>query len=169
MQTFSPFFKPRWLTGKASVCQCRRRGLIPGLGRSPGGGNGNPLQHSSLKNPMDRGAWWATVHEVARSQTQLSNWPHTHTHTCKFLDNKSHLSSCYTMNIILLIAGIFKIYMIHSPWPKRASKLSESQDKHLCIHTHTHRHTHAYMKCWQDKSLGYEFLGNPRSKEYVMG
>ena len=44
-------------------------GLIPGLGRSPGGGHGNPLQYSCLENPMDRDAWWATVHGVANSQT----------------------------------------------------------------------------------------------------
>ena len=44
-------------------------GLIPGLGRSPGGGNGNPLQYSCLGNPMDRGAWEATVHGVAESDT----------------------------------------------------------------------------------------------------
>ena len=48
-------------------------GLIPGLGRSLGGGNGNPLQYSWLENPMDRGAWWATVHGVAKSRTCLSN------------------------------------------------------------------------------------------------
>ena len=46
--------------------------LIPGLGRSPGEGNGNPLQYSCLENPMDRGAWQATVHGVAKSHTQLS-------------------------------------------------------------------------------------------------
>ena len=45
--------------------------LIPGLGRSPGGGNGNPLQYSCLKIPMDKGAWWAIVHGVAKSQTRL--------------------------------------------------------------------------------------------------
>ena len=44
-------------------------GLIPGLGRSPGGGNGNPLQYSCLGNRLDSGAWWATVHRVAKSQT----------------------------------------------------------------------------------------------------
>ena len=44
-------------------------GLIPGLARSPGGGHGNPLQYSCLENPMDRGAWWATVHRVAQSGT----------------------------------------------------------------------------------------------------
>ena len=46
---------------------------IPGSGRSPAGGNGNPLQYSCLKNPMDRGAWQATAHGVAKSQTQLSD------------------------------------------------------------------------------------------------
>ena len=46
-------------------------GSIPGLGRSPGGGNGNPLQCSCLENPRDGGAWWATVYEVARSRTRL--------------------------------------------------------------------------------------------------
>ena len=44
-------------------------GSIPGFGRSPGGGRGNPLQYPSLENPMDRGAWWATVHRGAKSQT----------------------------------------------------------------------------------------------------
>ena len=47
----------------------RDTGSIPGSGRSPGGGNGNPLQHSSLENPMDRGAWWAIAHRVTKSQT----------------------------------------------------------------------------------------------------
>ena len=55
------------------------KGSVPGSGRSPGGGNGNPLQYSRLENPMDRGAWWAIVHGVAKSQTRLS--VHTHTHT----------------------------------------------------------------------------------------
>ena len=48
-------------------------GLNPGLRRSPGRGNGNPLQYSCLENPMDRGAWRAAAHRVAKSQTQLSN------------------------------------------------------------------------------------------------
>ena len=49
-------------------------GSIPGSERSPGEGNGNPLQYFCLENPTDRGAWWATVHEVAQSQTQLSDF-----------------------------------------------------------------------------------------------
>ena len=46
-------------------------GSIPGLRRSPGGGNDNPLQSPCLENPIDRGAWWATVHGVSKSRTQL--------------------------------------------------------------------------------------------------
>ena len=45
----------------------RDTGLIPGLGRSPGGGHGNPLQYSCLENPMDKGTWWTTVHMIAQS------------------------------------------------------------------------------------------------------
>ena len=55
----------------ASAGDLRDVGLIPGLGRCPGEGNGNPLQYSCLENPMDRGAWWAIVHGVAKGQTQL--------------------------------------------------------------------------------------------------
>ena len=49
----------------------RQEGLIPGLGRSPGGKHGNALHYSSLENPMPRGAWWAPIHRVAQSWTQL--------------------------------------------------------------------------------------------------
>ena len=52
--------------GKDSACKAGDPGSIPGLGRSPGGGNGNPLQYSCPGNPMDGGAWWATVHGVVR-------------------------------------------------------------------------------------------------------
>ena len=53
---------------KESACDTGDPGWIPGLGRSPGEGNGNPLQRSCLGNSMDRGAWWASVHGVAKSQ-----------------------------------------------------------------------------------------------------
>ena len=59
--------------GNESACNAGDLGSIPGLGRSPGEGNGNPLQYSSLENSMDRGAWQATVHGVTKSGTQLSN------------------------------------------------------------------------------------------------
>ena len=61
--------------GKESACSRGDLGMIPGLGRSSGRGNDNPLQCSCLENPMDRGAWQATVHGVEKTQTQLSNFP----------------------------------------------------------------------------------------------
>ena len=59
--------------GKESACNVGDLSLIPGLERSPGGENGNPLHISCPENPMDRGAWQATVHGVTKSQTRLSN------------------------------------------------------------------------------------------------
>ena len=63
---------PQWLSGQESACNAGDAGdagLIPGLGRSPGGGHGNPLQYPCLEIPMDRGAWQATIQRVAKSQT----------------------------------------------------------------------------------------------------
>ena len=76
---------PGGASGKETACQKKKKkllanagdirdvGSIPGLGRSPGEGNGKPLQYSCLENPMDRGAWWAIVHGVAKSQIRLSD------------------------------------------------------------------------------------------------
>ena len=63
--------------GKASACNEGDPGSIPGSGRSPGEGNGTPLQYSCLENPMDGGAWWAAVHGVAGSRTRLSDFTFT--------------------------------------------------------------------------------------------
>ena len=66
---------PWWLSAEESKYNAAAAGdldLIPGSGRSPGGGNGNPVQYSCLDNPVDGGAWRATVHGVPKSQTQLS-------------------------------------------------------------------------------------------------
>ena len=73
-----PYGFPDDLVGKESTCSggdTRDVCLIPGLGRFPGGGNGNPLQCSCLKSPRDRGAWWATVHGVSEldGTEQLDN------------------------------------------------------------------------------------------------
>ena len=65
---------PGSLDGKASAYNAGDLGSIPGSGRSPGEGNGNPLQYSCLENPMDQGVWWATVHGVTKSRTPLSNF-----------------------------------------------------------------------------------------------
>ena len=56
---------------RANAGDIRDTGSIPGLGRSPGVGHGNALQYSCLENPMDRGGWWAMVHSVSKSWTQL--------------------------------------------------------------------------------------------------
>ena len=62
---------------KASACNAGDLGSIPELERSPGEGNGNPLQYSFLENPMDGGAWWATVPGVTKDQTRLSDFTFT--------------------------------------------------------------------------------------------
>ena len=60
----------------ANVGDTRDAALIPGMGRSPGEGNGNPFQYSCLGDPMDRGAWWAIVHRVTKSPTRQSDQAH---------------------------------------------------------------------------------------------
>ena len=65
--------KNKQTTKKESTCNVGDASSIPGLGRYPGRGNGNPLQYSYLENPIDRGEWQATVHGVAKRWTQLSN------------------------------------------------------------------------------------------------
>ena len=73
-------------------------GSIPGSGKSPGGGNGNPLQYSCLENLMVRGTWWATVHGVAKSWTRLSDQAHTQL-IYVFVQQK--LTQCCKANILL--------------------------------------------------------------------
>ena len=68
---------PGGLEGKASTCSAGDLASIPESGRSPGEGNGNPLQYSCLENPMDGGAWEAAVHGVTRSRTRLSDFTFT--------------------------------------------------------------------------------------------
>ena len=72
---------PRCFSSKESTCQAGDAGSIPGSGRFPGGGNGNPLQYSYLGNPVDRGAWWARVHGVIKELDMTEHLTDTHTHT----------------------------------------------------------------------------------------
>ena len=79
---------PGGSNGKESACNVGDLGLIPGWGRYPGEGTGNPLQYSCLENPRDRGAWWVAVYGVAQSRTrlkQLSNSSSRKNWTPKFL------------------------------------------------------------------------------------
>ena len=78
---YSTLGLPQWLSGKRTHLNAGAAGdpgSIPGLERSPGGGQSNPLQHSCLENPRNRGVWWATVHRVTKSQTRLKQLS-THT------------------------------------------------------------------------------------------
>ena len=86
---------------KASACNAGDLGSIPGLGRSPGEGNGNPLQCSCLENPMDGGAWWTTVHRVTKSQTGLSDLTFTFT----FHDDLQDLLELTPRKEVLFIIG----------------------------------------------------------------
>ena len=99
---------PRRFKGKEYTCNAGDMGLIPGLGRSPEGGNGNPLQYSCLENSMDRGAWQAIIHGVTKIQTRLST--HTNIHikatlvrlgTIDFIDLMYQLSYFYSKYIIV--------------------------------------------------------------------
>ena len=85
--------------GGASAGDMRDAGSIPRSGRSPGGRHGNPFQHSCLENVMDRGAWWATVHRIAQSQTRLKQLS-THTRMLKIvkvIQFSSDTQSCLTL------------------------------------------------------------------------
>ena len=97
--------------------------LIPGWGRSPGGGNGNPLQYSCLENPMDRGAWRARVHGVAKSWTWLSN-QHFHFHYSLSQNNNGRFQRQFSILGKLL------------PWMKFFSwlPLCTKQVPHLLTH-----------------------------------
>ena len=67
---------PNWYSNKEYICQCKthkRYRFDPWAGRSPGVENDNPLQYSCMENPMERGDWWAIVHGITKSQTQLSD------------------------------------------------------------------------------------------------
>ena len=76
----------------ASVGDIRDTGLIPSLGRYPGGGHGNTLHYSCLENPTDREAWQATVHRVTKSQTRLRQFcTHAHIHICTLFRLFSHI------------------------------------------------------------------------------
>ena len=78
---------------RESACSVGDPGSIPGVGRSPGEENGNPLQYSCLGNPTERGAWWATVPEVIKSQTQLNDFTFTHSDNLECLQARMALKN----------------------------------------------------------------------------
>ena len=102
--------------GKESACNAGDAGdagSIPGWGRSPGGGHGNPLQCSCLENPKDRGTWWATVHRVTKSWTWLK-WLSRHTHNISYV----YLIVHYIPRTYLTIGSLYLLLtFIQFPFP----------------------------------------------------
>ena len=106
----TPIRLPWWLSWWRIRLQCRRpspgdKGSIPGSGRSPGEWNGNPLQYSCLENPMDRGAWWATVHGVARIKHDLVTKPRKSKTVFNFYINRLFTYLTYDLIHLLVFAG----------------------------------------------------------------
>ena len=98
----------------ANAGGARDLGLIPGLGKSPGEGNGYPLQYSCLENPMDRGEWQATVHGVAKSQTQLN----THACLCPFTEEQLRPNPerpCDLPKVAQLLSGVARARRATTP------------------------------------------------------
>ena len=100
---------------KTSAFNAGGPGSIPGSGRSPGEGNGNPFQYSCLKNPMEGGTWWAAVHGVTKSQTWLSNF----TFTFKSLIQDSSLGFLFTFG--QLSCFFLHTCLVHGPSPRCAN------------------------------------------------
>ena len=133
---------PQWLSGKESTFNSEATGLIPESGRFPGGGHGNPLQHSCLENSMDRGACQATVHGVTKSRRQLKQlgiWArtrtHTHTHTHTHIPfwkagvfNLSHLATGTNYGVAFrnqwsFLTCIFNYFIKNHPQSTQCSKI----------------------------------------------
>ena len=121
---------------KESACNAGDLGSIPRSGRSPGGGHGNPLQYSCLENPMDGGAWWATVHRVTKNQTRLSDFTFTFTKaiswTSLVAQTVKHLSTMWETRVRALgwEDPLEKEMAIHSstitwrtPWTEEPGRL----------------------------------------------
>ena len=113
MLLIADFGHSRWHSGKEFPCQPASpgdMGLIPGSERSPGGGNGNPLQYSCLGNPTDRGAWWVAVHRAAKNQMQLTTHIYSGTRlciksfTCVISFNSNNLSKVQQKSLLLLLS-----------------------------------------------------------------
>ena len=111
---------PRWLSGKESASTAGATGdtgSIPRSGRSPGEGHGNPLQYFCLENPMDKGAWWATVHGVAKSRTRLKRLSmHTYIST-DFISKHNHSHRYWGLQLEYIFQGN-KMKSILTPKPR---------------------------------------------------
>ena len=131
---------------KESACNAGDLGLIPRSGRSPGEGNGNPLQYSCLENPRDGGAWWAAVYGVAPSRTRL-----------KRLSSSSSSSSIY------IIEGSLMAQMIKNlPAMQETLARSPGQEDPLEKGMAIHSSILALRIPWIEESDGLQFMGSQR-------
>jgi len=106
------------LNYKISACNAGGVSLIPGLGRSPGEGNGNPLQFSSLENPMDRGSGWAKVHGVAK-ESDMTWLINNNTIRMHIIDGNSHFKyflKSYFHSVLFLVLNGHSYYVSHNRW-----------------------------------------------------
>ena len=111
---------------KVSAWNAGDPGSIPGSGRSPGEGNGNPLQYSFLENPMEGGAWQATVHGVAKSRTGLSDFTFT------FQDDRNQVSKSILSKFIVAIQRTFVELLIEKHGDKQRLRLWDDSKSHQC-------------------------------------
>ena len=105
----------------ASAREVKEAGLIPGSGRSPGGGHGNPLQYSCLEKPMDRGAWWATIHMVAQSDTtEVIQHARMYNITFYLLNNQSiyiYIILSLSIHLLMDISAVYREWRVRrSPY-----------------------------------------------------
>ena len=102
----------QYLSRQKSACSAGIMVFDPWVGRSPGGGNGNTLQYSCLENPMDRGAWWATVHGIPKSQIRLK-WHSIHT---TYLQSTWAFHSLYIFLVSDFLVSICSAFKILNFW-----------------------------------------------------
>ena len=122
----------------ASAGDAGDTGPIPGSGRSPGGRNGNSLHCSCLSNPMDRGAWWATVHRVAKSQTQLTTHINKTTTTtfyekCTERERQRDAEIWRETEILHLWSWCIKISLVEKTWRNAGYDLHLAAHRHHCV------------------------------------
>ena len=126
---------PRWLSGRESAWHAGDVGLIPGSGRCPGEGNGSPLQYSWLGNPMDKGAWQATVHGVARVEHDwLSSRARMHTHTHTHARSHTYSVMAAVADEYTQLTSMRQVYVKHFwfPTPAPHSRLDRTPDSQCC-------------------------------------
>ena len=127
---------------KEYTCNAGDPGLIPGLGRSPGVGNGNPLQYSCLENSMNRGAWGAPVHGIPKKSNMTDRVTHAYILFCRFFSLKKTYwlplktpFNCYAMSFIVLInsmLGIVIIYLLMATFGSKV-RMGKTKTYRLCF------------------------------------